>query len=358
MTTASSSNSGASASGGSGSARLVEVAQFEHQVTGVTVTRQGRIFVNFPRWSEDAPVSVAELLADGKLRPYPDEEWNAWRNSRKDELSPNDHWVCVQSVVGDHEGHLWVLDPAAPAQDKLVSGGAKLVKIDTSRNRVAQTIAFDESVAPQGSYLNDVRFSLDGKHAFITDSGAQGALLVVDLAASSSRRVLDGHPSTQVEKDVQIKADGEVLRRTDGRGVEFSADGIAMSPDGKWLYWQAIKGRTLYRAPTQALSDASLKPDALAALVERVGENGPADGLLIDPEGRMYVTAVEEHAIKVREGDQLRVLVQDERLRWPDTFAQGPDGTLYVTDSRIPDMQWFKEGNPLAVRTALYRIER
>src|SRR5581483_1781281 len=59
-------------------ANLELVAEFEHQVTGVSVAEDGRIFVNFPRWSEDTAVSVAELMPDDALRPYPDEEWNAW----------------------------------------------------------------------------------------------------------------------------------------------------------------------------------------------------------------------------------------------------------------------------------------
>lgn len=32
-----------------GPARLQSVASFDHQVTGVTVAQDGRIFVNFPR---------------------------------------------------------------------------------------------------------------------------------------------------------------------------------------------------------------------------------------------------------------------------------------------------------------------
>ncbi|MDB5956834.1 L-dopachrome tautomerase-related protein [Ramlibacter sp.] len=350
-----SSNGTAAASGAP--ARLVVVAEFEHQVTGVTVTPSNRIIVNFPRWSEDAPLSVAELRPDGSLRPFPNAEWNAWRNAKKDEMTPHDHWVCVQSVVADARGNVWVLDPAAPAQDRVVPGGPKLVKIDP-QDRVLQTIAFDESIAPQGSYLNDVRFSADGQHAFLTESGARGALVVVDLASGKSRRVLDGHPSTQPEKDVQIQVEGKVLRRTDGRGVEFSADGIALSADGRWLYWQAIKGRTLYRVPTEALRDDSLPPEQLESQVEKVGENGPADGLWIDAADRMYVSAVQENAVKVREGQQLRMLVQDARLRWPDTFSQGPDGTMYVTASHIPDMNWFDAAKPLAVKTTLFRIEQ
>lgn len=338
-------------------ARLQQVAEFDHQVTGVTVAKDGRIFVNFPRWTEDAPVSVAEVASDGSIRPYPDQAWNAWRNAKRDEMDPGRHFVCVQSVVADEQGNLWVLDPAAPAQSTLVPGGPKLVKIDLAGNAVKQVIAFDETAAPQGSYLNDVRFSSDGRLAYITDSGARGALLVVDLASGKARRLLDGHPSTQPEKGVVIKTDGKPLRRPDGRGVEFAADGIALSPDGKYLYWQAIKGRTLYRIATSTLADAALPAKSVEDKVEKVGENGPADGLLFDRQGRMYISAVEENAIKVRQDGKVSVLLQDSRLRWPDTFALGPDGAVYVTSSRIMDMHWFKPENPPALKTTLFRIE-
>lgn len=343
----------------SGSATLQTVARFDHQVTGVTVSRDGRIFVNFPRWTEDAPVSVAEVLKDGSIRPFPDDRWNAWRNARKDELNPREHWVCVQSVVADRQGNVWALDAAAPAQSLLVPMGAKLVRLDLATNRAAQTIAFDETIAPQGSYLNDIRFSPDGRYGYITDSGARGALVVVELASGHARRVLDGHPSTQVEKQVQVKADGKVLRQTDGRGVGFSADGIALSPDGATLYWQAIKGRTLYSLPTAALADPALTPQQLAARVVRVGENGVADGLLIGRDGRMYVTAPEDDAVKVRDNvaAPLRTLVRDARLRWPDTMAEGPDGAVYVTSSRIQDMSWFNPASPSALPTTLFRID-
>ena len=35
--------------------RLEEAAHFEHQATGVAVSADGRVFVNFPRWTEDSP---------------------------------------------------------------------------------------------------------------------------------------------------------------------------------------------------------------------------------------------------------------------------------------------------------------
>lgn len=341
---------------------IEQVAAFEHQVTGVSVSEDNRIFVNFPRWTEDSAVSVAELKGDGSLRPYPDEDWNAWRNARKDELDPARGWVCVQSIVADGRGSLWVLDPAAPAQAHLVSGGAKLVQIDLGSDRVTRSIVFDEEAAPQGSYLNDVRFSNDGKHAFITDSGVVGALLVVDLDSGKVARLLDGHPSTQMKKGLNVKADGKELRRPDGRGVEFSADGIALSDDGCWLYWQAIKGDTLYRIATNVLCSKGLNGDDVGGEVEEFGINGVSDGLLI-PRGsnKMLLSAVEDDAVKVRDLDEgpdgkPRILVQDARLRWPDTFTQGPDGTIYVTTSHIQDSAFFKPDAPPALPTQLWRL--
>ncbi len=337
--------------------KLTKVASFKHQVTGVTVSPDGRIFVNFPRWSEDTAVSVAELTRKGELVPFPDAEWNAWRNAKKDEVSAKDHWVCVQSVVADSQGKLWVLDPAAPAQDKVVPGGAKLVEIDLKTNKPGRVIAFPEAIAPQGSYLNDVRFSPDGKTAYITDSGARGALVVVDLGTGQARRVLDGAPQTQPDKSVTVTADGKPLRRPDGRGIEFAADGIALSTDGKTLYWQAIRGKTLYSVPTAALVGSG----EVASKVEIVGENGPADGLIISRhDGKMYISSPEDSAIRLRDlaarGAAPTLLLKDARLRWPDTFAEGPDGTIYVTTSHIQDSASYKPGAPAALPTELWSI--
>lgn len=352
-----------------GKAALTKVARFEHQVTGVTVARDGRIFVNFPRWSEDAPVSVAELK-DGKPVPFPDDQWNAWRNARADEFSPKDHFVCVQSVVADGQDRLWVVDAAAPAMAHVIKDGPKLVGIDLKTNTVIKTIPFDTTTVLQASYLNDVRIAPDGKTAYLTDSGAEGALIVVDLDSGSAKRILSGDPSTMPDKSVTVSYDGKPLRRPDGRGVEFAADGIALSNDGKTLYWQAIKGKTLYSLPTDALTGwaaASLVPNtltdkSLAGKVAKVGENGVADGLLIARrDGRMYVTSPQDNAVKVRDlsggKDGLTTLVQDPSLRWPDTFGEGPDGTIYVTTSHIQDSADYKPGAPISLPTELWAIK-
>jgi hypothetical protein len=59
------------------SAELREVASFpDKQITGVGVsTKSGRIFVNFPYWSDDHSISVAQI-ANGQPKAFPNDEWN------------------------------------------------------------------------------------------------------------------------------------------------------------------------------------------------------------------------------------------------------------------------------------------
>lgn len=272
--------------------------------------------------------------------------------------------MCVQSVVADGDD-LWVFDPGAPAQGLLVPGAPKLVRIDLDTSEVERVIRFNQREAPQGSYLNDIRFSPDGRHAYITDSGVSGAIVVLDLRTGTARRTLDGHPSTQVDRTVNVMADGRTLRRPDGRGVEHSADGIALSNDGGTLHWQAVKGKRVYRISTRALESTRLSTRQVGRRVRPVGGNGPADGLLIDRRDDLLVTSVEDRAVKLRAGDEdgletgneLAPLVQDERLRWPDTLAEAPAGDVYVTFPD-PGLCLLRLESGPVLPTGLYRIER
>ena len=328
-------------------------AQFDHQVTGVAVTADSRRFVNFPRWTDDAPISVAEVLPNGLLRPYPDARWNEWRNARANDLSVGDHFVCVQSVVPDDRGHLWVLDPGAPGNEKILEGAPKLVRVDLATNRVGKVIAVPGDVALQGTYLNDIRFSPDGRTGYITDSGTRGAIIVVDLESGRSWRALDGHPSTQVDKTVKVTLDGKPLVRLDGRQPTFAADGIAISGDGRTLYWQALTGKTLYSIATDRLRQGVGEGDRAAA-VRKVADTHVADGLWMSRAGVLYLTSPSDYSIKRLNGAAVETVLTDRRLRWPDTFSEGPDGRLYVTASHIQDTQWFTPGAPPSIRTELF----
>ena len=53
---------------------LEEIMQFNGPMpTGVSVSRSGRIFVNYPKWGDPVQFTVAELV-NGREVPYPDAE--------------------------------------------------------------------------------------------------------------------------------------------------------------------------------------------------------------------------------------------------------------------------------------------
>src|ERR1700722_8198656 len=100
------------------------VATFDGAMpTGVTVANDGRIFLNFPRWSDDVEYTVAELR-DGKTVAYPDAKIN--RYAEGDDVS--EKLVSVQSVVVDPSGErLWILDTGSVQFGPVKPGGAKLI---------------------------------------------------------------------------------------------------------------------------------------------------------------------------------------------------------------------------------------
>lgn len=75
---------------------LEPVAYFNGAMpTGVTVSQQGRIFVNFPKWGDDVQFTVAEIR-NGEVAAYPDKAMN-----QTDLNNLSEAFVSVQSVVVD-----------------------------------------------------------------------------------------------------------------------------------------------------------------------------------------------------------------------------------------------------------------
>src|SRR5215216_5776875 len=322
------------------------------QLAGVTISKNGRIFVNFPRWIDEPTPSVAEIATDGSLVPYPNEEINAW--DKLPGVSARDHFVCVQSVVVDSEDALWILDPASPDFQGVVEGGAKLLKINLATNEIDRVYHFDSETTLPTSYLNDVRFA--NGFAFITDSGV-GAIVVVDLTTGKIRRLLENHPSTKAEQNVEPEIWGRPWKFADGTTPQVHSDGIAIDPKLEHVYYKALVGRTLYRVAISALLDESLSPEALGNVVERVAETEPTDGLEFDTQGNLYMTALETNAIKVLRTDgRIEMFARATDFLWPDTITMSGDGDLLFSATQFHLMPAFNGG--VDKRTPPYKVFR
>lgn len=330
---------------------IEQVAQFDGAMpTGITVAPNGRMFVNFPQWGDNAPFTVGEVV-NGTTVPYPDLATN-----QPDPAAPAAHFISVQSVVADGANRLWVLDTAAPGFRPPQPGGAKLVAIDLATNTIVRTIVLPDSVVLPTTYLNDVRFDLrqgEAGVAYITDSSNAGigGIIVVDLATGRAFRRLSGHASTAPEPDFTPVVDGEPLMNRPANGpakpVRVASDAIALSADGSLLYYGPLSGRTLYAVPTAALRDPRVSEADLAGQIRDMGAKGASDGIAEDDRGRVFAGDYEHNAIRVLDQGKWSTVVTDPAISWPDTLSIGRDGYLYFTANQLHRQAGFHEGRDL-----------
>jgi sugar lactone lactonase YvrE len=345
---------------------LEQVAYFNGPMpTGVTVSQQGRIFVNFPKWGDDVPFTVAEIV-DGKTIAYPDESIN-----KTNSHAPAHALVSVQSVVVDPTDRLWILDTGSPMFQPTEYGGPKLVCVDLTNNQVVKKILFSQDVALPTTYLNDVRFDLrKGKEgmAFITDSSQKGpnGIIVVDLSTVESWRRLNDHPSTKPE-DIQtflpvVEGRPFIQHQPDGsfkQAAGMGADGIAISADGKRLYYCPLGSRKLYSVDTDSLINIEIDDAQVGGTVIFEGDKGGAsDGLESDADGNIYLTNYEHNAILCKSPDgKIETIAHDPRLLWPDTLSMAADGYLYVTANQLHRQARYNKGQDLRQKPyTLFRI--
>lgn len=339
------------------------VATFDGAMpAGVTVSQEGRIFVTFPRWGDDVPFTVGEVIDRSEIVPYPNAQINLNEQSQ--------NLLSVQSVVVDPNNRLWLLDTGRPLFEPASAGKAKLVGVDLQSNRIFKTILFPEDVVLPTTYLNDVRFDLtrgtEGM-AFITDSSSEGTngIIVVDLATGESWRKLDRHPSTLAEANFVPRVEGQPLlnRPADSEPsyMTIGADGIAIAPDGSQLYYCVLSGRQLYSVSLDGLTDKNSSDAEVAATVKNLGEKGASDGLESDSAGRIYITDYEHNAIRRRLPQTMagsaETLVFNPRVLWPDTLSLGSNGYLYFIANQLHRQPGFHNGNDLRSKPySLFRI--
>jgi len=344
-------------------ARLTTVFEDDtFQLTGVAVSPEGRLFTNYPLWSDIYKYAVVEVngyLTDLKTEemqlvkaPYP----NLYMNSFKISDGGKDKWVCVQSVVTDEENNLWVVDPASPKMAGVYNNSHKLVKINLNTNTVERTYLF-AGITDNQSYINDVRIDNQRQYAYLTNS-SEGGIVVVNLVTGYMRQVLQDHYSTKSDPSFKFIIDGRELMKN-GQPVKINSDGIALTPDGDWLYYKPLTDDKLYRIRTEHLRNDSMSSETLGSNVEDLGHFYPTDGMIFDPKGNLYLGDMRTNSIKKITPD-LKVLniLTDDRLLWPDSYSISEDGFLYISCSQIHKQPEYNNGvNKRTTPYAIYKLK-
>jgi sugar lactone lactonase YvrE len=301
---------------------LQEVLSYTEPIGNVAVSAGGDVF--FTVHPESRPQGNKLMhFVDGASVPFPDIE------------SQQRLFDTVLGVAIDRQNRLWTIDHGNHGMRT-----ARLLAFDLASGDLLHDQRFAESIAPAGSYLQDLQVSRDGRTVIIADASfwrKSPALIVYDVGTATARRVLEQHESVSAENYV-IRNHGNKM--TFGGGLvtlKGGVDGIAL--DDEWLYFGPINGAALYRIQLADLTDRSAPDSQLAARVERYADKPLSDGLSVDTAGNVYVTDVEHGAVvRITEDREITTLISSRRIRWADALSFGPDGWLYIADSALYDV--------------------
>lgn len=302
--------------------------------SGIAVTKGGRVFLGFPRHADNHKEFALAELVNGNLIPFPNKDYVYPSNK------PYKDWlVSPHGMTIDANGLLWILDDGKRSGIKEIpEGAAKVVAINVDTKKIVYSIPIDKKAMTDDSHLNDLRVDLthgEKGMVYIANSGfgERYSLLVVNIATGKSREVLLNHPSVSPEAGFM----GFLERKPlvfDPKQQKFpvgGADGIALSPDGKKVYYTAITGRKLYSLPTDILSNADVTDYAIEKAVTYEGEHPACDGIAEDALGTIYFGSFEQLSLIQRKPDgTFNLIVNDDRLGWPDGLFYR-NGYLYVT---------------------------
>jgi sugar lactone lactonase YvrE len=332
--------------------------------TGIAVSSDGRIFINYPRWGDKVEFTVAEVV-NGTPVAFP----NPRMNEQGAVDTQKERIVSAQSVVVDPTGSvLWILDTGSVRPNPISYGGPKLIAVDLKTNQITRTIYISKSTLDDKTYLNDVRFQLDlGKsgYAFITDSSSNGGIIVVDLNSGENWRRLGKTRFTMSDPSFYPVVEAQIMMLRDaGRPAQrfdVGSDGLAISSDGKTLFFRSLTSRHLYSVPIEELTNQSIKDAQLEKMVTDHGQvAGASDGMEADREGRIYLTDYEHNAIHRYNGSMagMETIVSSPSLIWPDTLSLGDDGFLYFTANQLNRRDVFHQGQDKRIQPyMIFRVK-
>ena len=304
--------------------QVIQVVEFKgQQVTGVTVTDTGRIFVNFPRWRTGVDNSVLEITSDNQKKSYPNASWNSWEIGQP--VSEN-KFIGVQSVVA-FENNLYVLDTRSQLFENVLDA-PRIFVFDLKTDTLIRTYILDKNSYHPNSYINDLRVDKKYHKIYFTDSGSAG-LVILDIDSGKFRRILDNHKSTSAEQDYLTFGNKKWENKV-------HSDGIALNTKNDRLYYHALTGYSLYSIDTKILEVDDDKQIEKNVTFE--AKTAAPDGMIFDKAGNLYFADLENDKIQYRKPDgSIHTLVAGEKIKWADTFSIY-NNYLYFTNSRINEI--------------------
>lgn len=297
----------------------------------VTVSDNGEVFATVHPLGNPA-LQLIKVNPDGSYRAFPSESWQH-DSGRSGTPSSFDTPLRVRT---DSRNRLWVLDMG------LSYGSTRLFAFDIATGAKVFEYELPASVAPKGSFVQDLAVDDRNDFAYLADISDPG-IIVVDLKRMSARRI--ARHSSFLSEDRNTVIDGTIIN-FGGVPARVGVNPITLSADGETLFFGAMNGTTWYHLPAQLLRNGA-DDDAIHKAIAVEAGKPISDGAATDVNGNHYFTNINDRGIDLWSAKDrvLRPVIRDHRLDWPDNVAIGKDGALYVAVNQLYKTPAFSGGD-------------
>jgi sugar lactone lactonase YvrE len=306
---------------------LEVVAQLSIRPGNVAVSKLGRVFATIhPLGSSN--LQLIEITGKTTFKPYP-----ALSFQKNGKHASSGALDTPLGVIFDKQDNLWVIDMGQEL------GKTRIWNFDIAHNRLIQKIELPESIAPKGSFIQDIAVDEQNGWAYLADIANPG-IIAVNLKTKEARR-FNGHKSVQSE-DIDMVIDAK-LTYFAGKPARVGINPVTLSNDRQTLCFGAMNGTTWYSVDAKLFRENATEAK-IAGGIKKVGEKPISDGAATDDLGNYYFTNLQEHAVSVLDTDgKLATIFKDDRLLWPDNVCPA-NGYVYISVNQLNTTSAFTGG--------------
>jgi sugar lactone lactonase YvrE len=293
----------------------------------VAVSKSGRVFATLHPLG-GSNLQLVEITGKTTYSPYPDASFQ-----KSGKPASDDALDTPLGVIFDKNDNLWVIDMGQEL------GKTRIWNFDIAHNKLIQKIELSQSIAPKGSFIQDIAVDEQNGWAYLADIANPG-IIAVNLKTKEARR-FGGHTSLQSE-DIDMVIDGKLIY-FGGKPARVGVNPISLSTDRQVLFFGAMNGTAWYSVSTKLFRDKA-SDGAIGAAIKEVGKKPISDGAATDAKGNHYFTNLQEHAITVlRHDGTLKTVLKDQRLLWPDNLRPA-NGYIYISANQLDTTPAFTGG--------------
>lgn len=299
---------------------LEVVAALDIRPGNVTISDDGRIFATVHPLDIPSRWRLIEITGKKSWKPWPDDSWQQIEGS-----NPAHQIDTPLGITRDAQNRLWLVDMG------LNTGKTRILGFDIRSGNLLKSITLDDSVAPRGSFIQDLVVDARGGWIYLADISNPG-LITVNIDTQKVTR-FSGHPSLLSEKSAMMHIDGKYTQ-FNGKPASVAVNPITLSADGKRVYFGAMNGYTWYEIDTAYLQKADNK--VIGENIRAVGKKPVSDGAAISAQGHHYFTNLNNNEIDMMNSQgELIPLVRSALLDWPDSVQFGDKNWLYISTNQL-----------------------